>query len=73
MHLLFLLGLYFLPTIVAHSRHSVSATGITIFNLLFGWTGIGWIVCLLWAGLSSSWDCRYHHPVYYAPRYPARW
>jgi hypothetical protein len=73
MHLLFLFALYFLPAIIAHSRHSVSAVGITIVNLLFGWTGIGWIATLLWAICSTSWGNHYHHQQYYAARYPARW
>jgi Superinfection immunity protein len=73
MHLLFLIALYFLPAIIAHSRHSVSAVGITIVNLLFGWTGIGWIVTLLWAIFSTSWDNQPYQQHYYAARYPARW
>ena len=74
MHFLLLIALYFLPVIVAHARHSASTTGIFIVNLLFGWTGIGWIACLLWAVCSTSWDTPYYYPHYYSPRnYPARW
>ncbi|HEY0759262.1 MAG TPA: superinfection immunity protein [Acidisarcina sp.] len=73
MHLLLLLALYFLPAIVAHARHSVSSTAITILNLLFGWTGIGWIVMLFWALLGRSWDSLcYRHPQAMV-RSPARW
>ncbi|HEY0796931.1 MAG TPA: superinfection immunity protein [Acidisarcina sp.] len=69
--MLFLIALYFLPAIIAHARHSTSALGITIVNLLFGWTGIGWIATLLWAMFSASWDwdLRYDHTNYYTPRY----
>ena len=56
MHFLFLLALYFLPAIVAHARHSTSATGITVVNLLLGWTGIGWFATLLWAFFSATWQ-----------------
>ncbi len=43
--------LYFLPTfIAAHRGHRVG--GIFILNLLFGWTGIGWLAMLLWSLLS---------------------
>ena len=43
--------LYFLPTIVASNRgHEV--TGVLLLNLLFGWTGVGWIALFLWALLS---------------------
>lgn len=66
MHLLFLLALYFLPTIIAHARHSTSTVGISIVNLLFGWTGIGWIITLLWAIFSATWEDHgiYRHPAY---------
>jgi len=58
-HLAILTLLYFLPTIVASNRgHSV--TGILLLNIFSGWTGIGWIVLLLWALLS--------YPPY--PAYP---
>jgi Superinfection immunity protein len=43
--------LYFLPTIVGHSKRD--ATGIFLVNLLFGWTGIGWFIALLWACASE--------------------
>ncbi len=63
-HLAVLAILYFLPTIIASNRgHGV--TGILCLNLLFGWTGIGWIIMLLWALLSAP---RWYHP-YYNPYY----
>lgn len=39
--------LYFLPAIIAHSKRDFTA--ILLVNLFFGWTGIGWIVALVWA------------------------
>jgi hypothetical protein len=65
-HLTVLILLYFLPTIIAHNRgHEI--TGILLFNLLLGWTGIGWIVMLLWALLSTPPWYRhpYAHPYYW--------
>ena len=49
--LLILIGLfvYFLPWIIALSRHSNKSTGIALLNLLLGWTIIGWIAALIWA------------------------
>jgi hypothetical protein len=41
--------LYWLPTIVAVARHTHSALGIAMLNFFFGWTGIGWILALIWA------------------------
>lgn len=50
-HLAILAALYFLPTIVAANRgHRVF--GVLVLNFLFGWTGIGWIVLMVWAMLS---------------------
>jgi hypothetical protein len=42
-----LVGLYFLPTIVAF-RHR-NQTAIFILNLFLGWTFIGWVLALVWA------------------------
>jgi hypothetical protein len=39
--------LYFLPAIIGRDKRD--ATGILLFNLFLGWTGIGWIVALVWA------------------------
>jgi hypothetical protein len=41
--------LYWLPTIVAVARHTPSALGIAALNFFFGWTGIGWVMALIWA------------------------
>jgi Superinfection immunity protein len=43
------LALYFLPTLIARSRDVASTGGIFLANLLFGWTMLGWIACLVWA------------------------
>ena len=64
-HLTVLALLYFLPTIIASNRgHHVA--GILLLNLFLGWTGIGWIVMLLWALISDP-------PYYYHPYYPYDW
>lgn len=64
LHLAVLIGLYFLPTIVAAQRgHGI--TGIFLLNFILGWTGIGWIALLLWALLSDPCSCvRYPAPYY---------
>ena len=43
------LALYFLPTIVALARSHHNAVAIFLLNLLLGWTGLGWIVALVWS------------------------
>ena len=42
---------YFTPAIVGWNKKS--AFGITILNLLLGWTLLGWVGALVWA-LSSA-------------------
>jgi hypothetical protein len=39
--------LYFLPSFVGHRKRQ--ANSISLANFFFGWTVIGWIVCLIWA------------------------
>lgn len=48
---LFILGLliYFLPSLVAAANNSRQGIAIFLLNLLLGWTGLGWIVALIWA------------------------
>ncbi len=62
--LIFVVGLYFLPAIVAAARRTHNATGILLLNLFLGWTVVGWVVALVMA-LSSTpyWAC------YYRPRW----
>jgi threonine/homoserine/homoserine lactone efflux protein len=43
------LVLYFLPTIVAVNRGNPSALAIFIVNLIAAWTGVCWIIALVWA------------------------
>lgn len=44
-----LIGLYFLPWIVALYRSHKNATPIGLVTLLTRWTGIGWVVALVWS------------------------
>lgn len=43
------IALYMLPALIALMRSHVNSTPIVIVNLFFGWTILGWIVCLAWA------------------------
>ena len=40
---------YFLPSFVAHFRKAKSRWWITVLNLLFGWSFIGWVIVFVWA------------------------
>jgi hypothetical protein len=52
--LMFLIGMYFLPAIIAGVRGHQSTAAIFVLNMLLGWTMIGWIVALIWS-LSAVW------------------
>ncbi len=43
------LSLYFLPTIIVEIRGTEQAARVIWVNLIFGWTGLGWVAALIWA------------------------
>ncbi len=43
---------YFLPTILARDKKDFWA--IMLLNLSFGWTGIGWIIAMIWSIRAES-------------------
>lgn len=47
----FIIGaiIYFIPAANAQSRKHKSTSAIFAANLFFGWTVIGWLVCLVWS------------------------
>jgi Superinfection immunity protein len=57
--LLFGIGLYFLPAIIAAARQTHNATGILVLNLFLGWTIVGWFVALLLSILSAPYYVYY--------------
>lgn len=46
---LFVVVLYFVPTIVAYRKHKASRAAILAFNFFLGWTFLGWVFALIWA------------------------
>jgi hypothetical protein len=72
MHLLFGLclipfgAIHFLPTIIAALRNSRNILGIFLLNLFLSWTGIGWIIALIWACTSQP---KAPYVYAYAPPY----
>ncbi len=44
--------LYITPTMIAVSRDTRATTAIALMNLALGWTGIGWVLALVWANLA---------------------
>jgi hypothetical protein len=47
--LLALLVVYWLPTVIAFYRGHPNRWPVAVLNLLTGWTGIGWIIALVWS------------------------
>ena len=52
--ILIVLGLYFLPTIIACAREHHNSTAILVFNLVLGWTLLGWLLALVWGFTSNT-------------------
>lgn len=48
-YLVLMAAIYLLPTIIAFSRGHASRWGIFATNLLLGWSGILWLVALIWS------------------------
>lgn len=48
----FIIGLYFLPLIVAMARSHRQVIAIGVLNGLAGWTIAGWVAALVWAFVS---------------------
>lgn len=49
---------YFIPALIA--RDKTNWRTILIFNLLAGWTVIGWLIALIWALKSKSKTANQH-------------
>jgi hypothetical protein len=52
--LLLCLIIYMLPTLIAYARDIPSRHTVTVINIIFGWTLIGWFICFLWASLAET-------------------
>lgn len=53
----FILGggyVYFLPSLRARNRKLKNTESIFFVNLFFGWTLLGWVVCLAWASAGTA-------------------
>ncbi len=52
--LVIVVGLYFLPALVANHKKKRNSGAIFLLNLLLGWTLLGWVVALVWAATNDS-------------------
>jgi hypothetical protein len=49
-----LIGLYFLPTLVAVSRKVTNQGSVAVINIFLGWTMLGWVIALAMACRTST-------------------
>ena len=49
MEALLIIALYFLPWILAGVRNHHNRGAIALTNITLGWTGLGWLIALIWA------------------------
>jgi hypothetical protein len=49
---LFVLGLYFIPSIVGGVRKVPNIGSVVVLNFFLGWTVVGWVVALAMAARS---------------------
>lgn len=47
--LLVAIVIYFIPSLIAFSRKHNNRVAILVCNFLFGWTFLGWGICLVWS------------------------
>jgi Superinfection immunity protein len=52
--LLLMVGGYFFPAIIASLRKHRNLLAIFMLTLFLGWTGLGWIMALVWACTNNS-------------------
>ena len=47
--IILMFGLYLLPSLISFLRRNKNYPPIFLLNLLLGWTGIGWVIALVWS------------------------
>lgn len=60
---LFLVCMYFIPTIVGAIRKVPNIGSVIVINIFLGWTLIGWVVALAMAARSVPPPVRYHDEI----------
>ncbi|HFN4168276.1 superinfection immunity protein [Enterobacter hormaechei] len=47
--LVIMIVLYLLPALIASIRSHKNSTAIWVLTVILGWTGLGWVVALIWS------------------------
>jgi len=50
--IIILMVVYFIPSMIGWNKRNSDA--IVMLNLLAGWTGIGWIIAMVWASTKDK-------------------
>lgn len=53
-YVIMILGIYFIPALVALGNEHKQSVPICALNLLLGWTFIFWVVALCWALMNQE-------------------
>ena len=53
--LMLIVIIYMLPTFIAYARDIPAKNRVTVFNVILGWTLIGWLACFIWAVSAAGW------------------
>lgn len=51
---IFIILIYFIPTMISLIRKHTYKLYIICINILLGWTGIGWLGCLIWSLIDNK-------------------
>ena len=46
--------IYIAPSLVALGRKHEQLAMVVVINVLLGWTGLGWLIALIWAAVGKS-------------------
>jgi len=47
--IIIIFGLYLLPSLISFLQRNKNWMAVFLLNLFLGWTGIGWVVALVWS------------------------
>ena len=59
---------YFVPSLIASIRGHHNEGAIFLLNLLLGWTGLGWVIALIWSATAVRREGYYARRGITAPR-----
>ncbi len=45
--------IYFVPSVIAAARHHEHFLWVLVLNIVLGWSGIAWVVLIIWAILGE--------------------